>query len=298
MSLEFEAPPGWVGLLTWVETHKRSLILGGILAMLAGTYIYIASWQTSQKEQAAGDALYELQSKKGEVLSADYLSVASDFEGTSAAKRALLMAGRAHFIAGEYDEARDIFHDFQIEDPSSSFLPIALFGEAAAHDANGDLSEAKVAYQAVLNRFPNDPIAPQARLAMASLHESESEFLEAFTLYDALDRQGISASFSSRARARKEKLLDKYPDLRLEIEAFSNEESTKDATSKIDLIEENDDSEIEDSSIENSENDNSKDDESQNEDHEIGNHDSEDSEIDDSGDSEIEDSQNEDSENE
>ncbi len=228
MSTESEESSGLIEFLTWVETHKQKLIVGGIGAIVVGGAVYVSQWKADQSEQSAGTALYDVQVKEGETEEADkpspdeYLSVEKGHPGTSAAERALLLAARGHFMAEDYDQAQAAFERFQTQYGSSPFVSTALYGVAASLDAAGKLNEAKSGYQAVLSRFPNTPVAAQAKLATASIHESADEPAEALALYDELNRPGVPASFSSRALTRREKLLDKNPELRPEPEAITS----------------------------------------------------------------------------
>lgn len=228
MSTESEESSGLIEFLAWVETHKQKLIVGGIGAIVVGGAVYVSQWKADHSEQSAGTALFDVQVKEGETEDADkpspdeYLSVEKAHPGTSAAERALLLAARGHFMAGDYDQAKTTFERFQAEYASSPYVATALYGVAASLDAAGKLNEAKSGYQAVLSRFPNTPVAAQAKLATANIHESEGEVAEALALYDELNRPGVPASYSSRALTRREKLLDKNPELRPEPEAVTS----------------------------------------------------------------------------
>lgn len=224
MSTESEETSGLMEFLAWLEIHKQKLLAGGIGAIVVGGAFYVTQWQADQTEQAAGTALYEVQAKEGEADDADkpkaedYLSIASDNAGTGAAERALLIAARTQFVAGEYDEARATFERFQTEHESSEFVSTALYGVAASQDAAGNLADAKSGYQAVINRFPNAPVGAQAKMAMASIHESSDEAAEALALYDSLNSPSVPTSYSTRALARREQIFEKHPELRPEPE--------------------------------------------------------------------------------
>ncbi len=228
MSTESEESSGLIEFLTWIETHKQKLVVGGIGAIVIGSAVYVSQWKADQSEQVAGTALYDVLSKEGETEEAnkpspdEYLAVETAHAGTSAAERALLLAARGHFMAGDYDKAKSAFERFQTQYADSDFVSTALYGVAASDDAAGNLNEAKSGYQAVLSRFPNTPVAAQAKLATASIHESAGEAAEAIALYDELTRPGVPASYSSRALSRREKLFEKHPELRPEPEAVSS----------------------------------------------------------------------------
>ncbi len=222
MSTESEESPGLIEFLAWLETHKQKLVVGGVGVLLVGSAVYVSQWKADQDEQAGGAALYEVQAKEGQGEDAEapsveeYLAVANEHPGTTAAERALLLAARSAFLAGDYSDARSKFSEFQNQYGDSAFLSTATFGIAASDDAAGNLAEAKSGYSAVQSRFPNTPVASQAALALAILHESEGELKEALALYEALDRPGVAPSYSSRAISRRTKIYDKNPELRPE----------------------------------------------------------------------------------
>ncbi len=121
MSTESEESSGLIEFLAWVETHKQKLVVGGVGAIIVGGAVYVSQWKADQNEQAAGGALYEVQVKESETEDADkpspadYLAVETGHAGTSAAERALLLAARGHFVAGDYEDARAAFDRFQSE---------------------------------------------------------------------------------------------------------------------------------------------------------------------------------------
>lgn len=216
MSPNSEKSPGWIEFLAWLEVHKQKLLLGGAGILLISAVLYVAKWGADQKEQAGGAALYELQAKQSQgndVKAEKFLELSKTYAGTTAAGRALLLAARAHFVNGQFDQAQDLFEQFQALDDSSGFLDTALYGIAACYDAAGKLEEAKSAYQAVAESFPNTPIAAQAKLAIAGIYEAQSKMEEALDLYKELDRPGVPSSYTARASERLGKILKKHPEL-------------------------------------------------------------------------------------
>lgn len=216
MSPNSEESPGWIEFLAWLEVHKQKLLLGGAGILLISAVLYVAKWGADQKEQAGGAALYELQAKQSQeddVKAEEFLALSETYAGTTAAGRALLLAARAHFVNGQFDQAQDLFEQFQTLDDSNGFLDTALYGIAACYDATGKLEEAKSAYQSVAESFPNTPIAAQAKLAIAGIYEDQSKMEEALDLYKELDRPGVPSSYTARASERRDKILKEHPEL-------------------------------------------------------------------------------------
>ena len=216
MSLNSEESPGWIEFLAWLEVHKQKLLLGGVGILLIGATLYVTKWRADQKEQVAGAALYELQIKQSQAddfKAEEFLELSETYAGTTAGGRALLLAARAHFVNGQFDQARKQFEQFRKLYDSSGFLDNALYGIAACYDAAGKLEEAKNAYQIVVERFANTPIASQAKLAIAGIYEVQSRPEEALALYKELDRPGVSPSYTARASERRGKILKEHPEL-------------------------------------------------------------------------------------
>ncbi len=219
MSAKSEESAGWIEFLTWLEIHKQKLLLGGVGILLAGAALYVAKWTSDQKEQAGSMALYKLQSKsrlsggEKEPSAKDFLKISEAYMGTRAGERVLLLAARAYFVAGRFDQAREQFERFQTLYDSSAFLSTALYGVAASWDAAGKLDEAKNVYQVVLKRFANTPLAAQAKLAIAGIYEAQNKPKEALALYEELNRPGIPPSYSGRAAFQRQNILKEHPEL-------------------------------------------------------------------------------------
>ena len=216
MSPNSEESPGWIEFLTWLEVHKQKLLFGGVGILLIGAALYVAKWSAVQKEQVAGAALYELQTKrsqKDDLKAEDFLALSETYAGTTAAGRSLLLAARAHFVNGGFDPARKQFEQFCKLYDSSGFLDTALYGIAACYDAAGNLEEARSAYQTVVERFANTPIASQSKLAIAGIYEAQNKLEEALILYEELDRPGVPSSYAARASERRGKILKAHPEL-------------------------------------------------------------------------------------
>lgn len=239
MSLNSEESSGWIEFLAWLEVHKQKLLLGGVGILLIGATLYVTKWRANQKEQAGGAALYELQTKQSQeedkVEAEEFLTLSEAYAGTTAGGRALLLAARAHFVNGQFDQARKQFEQFRKLYDSSGFLDNALYGVAACYDAAGKLEEAKNAYQTVVERFANTPIAAQAKLAIARIYEAQNNLEEALALYEELGRPGVSPSYTARASERRGKILKEHPELQPKPEVPMEAESLDSAELPDDL---------------------------------------------------------------
>src|ERR1041385_5724644 len=78
-------------LLAWLEANKKGLGVGFIAAVVLGFGIAVYRYNVDQKELAASDALLKLKAALGnseltnQASPSEYLKVAQDYPGTSAA---------------------------------------------------------------------------------------------------------------------------------------------------------------------------------------------------------------------
>ncbi|MEW6307352.1 MAG: tetratricopeptide repeat protein, partial [Verrucomicrobiota bacterium] len=172
MSSESTESARSIELLTWLETHKKHLVVTG-LAIVAAAFAHTA-WKhfDLQKEQEASEALLKLDrgplagGKEAEPKAADYLKVATDYAGTSAAQRAQLLAAGALVEEGKYDEARAKFDEFAAQYPNGPLTPVAALGSAGCLDVKGETDKAMAAYKQVITAYANHSVAGQARIAL------------------------------------------------------------------------------------------------------------------------------------
>jgi predicted negative regulator of RcsB-dependent stress response len=208
-----------VEFLAWLEVNKwRLVVVATAVAVLGGgTAIYRSYRQ--ERETQASTALFKAQREAarpspGQPASAEpFLRVATNFSGTEAASRALLLAAQALFEGGKYAEASQQFEAYLRESGASAFAPSAAFGLAACLDAQGKTNEAVAAYQGVLTRYPGSGTANQAKLALAGLFEAQKEFAEAVKLYSELSTPAQPSAWGIEAGMRREELLRLHPEL-------------------------------------------------------------------------------------
>jgi tetratricopeptide (TPR) repeat protein len=201
--------------LAWVEVNKKRLVIGAIAAVVIGLGVYVYRHQAAQKELAASEALLALRAPMGAATNApapapaDFLKVASQYSGTDASKRALVLAAGTLFTEGKYAEAKAQFEKILTADDSGPFAPAAALPKAAATEAMGQQNEAIAAYQNVIAKYPNDGVATEAKLMLARIYESKNQFDQAAKLYQEVAEQKPASVWSDDARTRRQQVLAK-----------------------------------------------------------------------------------------
>jgi predicted negative regulator of RcsB-dependent stress response len=206
-------------VLAWIESNKKSLLVGFVAAVVIGFGIAIYRYNADQRELAASDALLKLKTTLSSSDTAnppdaaDYLKVAQQYPGTSAAERALLLAGSTLFTQGKYAEAQAEFSKFQRDRPQGPFAATAAYGIAASLEAQGKQDEALAPYQNLSVRYPNSSVLDDAKLAIARIYEAKNQPKQALQMYDELTKPGALSTTGSEAMLRKDDLLTRHPEL-------------------------------------------------------------------------------------
>jgi predicted negative regulator of RcsB-dependent stress response len=205
--------------LAWIEANLKPLIIAFIAIVIVGFSIAAYRWQNERTERAASDALLRLksparsaESESGPDASA-YLKVAEEYRGTSAARRALLLAASAMFAQNNYADAQAQFEKFSREHSQSSLAPIAAYGAAASMEAQSRADEALAAYQNLSVRYPNSPLSNDAKLSMARIHEIKGQPEQALRIYNELIKPIGQREAGNEAMQRREYLLVRNPEL-------------------------------------------------------------------------------------
>src|SRR6266542_3285227 len=208
-----------IDFLAWVEVNKKKLVLGtaAVAVVIAGYSIY--QWRRNQAEAEASAALLKVDRPATTTESAPepnpqaFLQVVAAHPGTSAAGRALLLAGDALYRENKFTEAQTQFEIFLRDFAANPLGPTAALGVAACLDAQNKTNEALKAYQDVLTRFAGAAVIPQAKLALARLYEASNEPAQALKIYDELTRPNVQSVWNSEAVMWREQLLSKHPEL-------------------------------------------------------------------------------------
>ena len=207
-------------LLSWLEKNKKRVSLIGGAVLVGGGLIGGIIYYQSQREARASEALSDVRqpSNPNTPVPADTvqacLKVAKDFEGTSAAGRALLDAASILFTQGNYTDSEARYKQFLSGYPDSPFLPQGMLGLAYALDAQGRTADATAKYEELRRRFPNDSVIDETKLALARLYGVKQNPAEAYKLYNEIvSAGGQQSGIASEAGMRVADLMEKYPDL-------------------------------------------------------------------------------------
>ena len=211
-----------VGLLAWLEVHKKRLIIAAGVALVAILVTLILIQRQAQRELNASAALSDVRlpfsvSAALPAGTADSLSkVAAEHKGSQAAARALLLSGGVAFAeaksAGDYASAQKRFEQLILDYPDSPWTAQANLGVAASLAAQGKTPEATAKYEEVTRRFASSPIIDEARLALARLYEAQKPE-EAFKLYEELIKGNPNSVLTMEANMRQDSLIKARPEL-------------------------------------------------------------------------------------
>lgn len=211
-----------VGLLAWLEVHKKRLIIAAGVALVAIFVTLILIQRQAQRELNASAALSDVRlpfsvSAALPAGTADALSkVAAEHKGSQAAARALLLSGGVAFAeaksAGDYASAQKRFEQLILDYPDSQWIAQANLGVAASLAAQGKAPEATTKYEEITRRFATSPIIDEARLALARLYEAQKPE-EAFKLYEELIKGNPNSVLTMEANMRQDSLIKARPEL-------------------------------------------------------------------------------------
>jgi tetratricopeptide (TPR) repeat protein len=219
MTSDSEQLPIGEQLWVWFELNKTRVIGGAAAVAVVALVVGFLVWRSDEKANAAGEALSSvmLQSvttQGGQPATADvFLKVAGQYPDSSAAERAILLAGGDYFVTGKYDNAKTTFERFTREHRGSPYMGQALLGIAACLDAQGKTNEAVIAYKELVDRRPGETIIPQAKFALARLYEAQGLPEKARPLFEDVWRDNQYSSLGSEAGMRLEELKIKFPSL-------------------------------------------------------------------------------------
>ena len=205
-------------LLTWFEKNKRQLVTATLAVVVIGAIVGIYFWHQNQTQTDASEALSKItsaaytggaQAGTTEAL----LKMATDYSGTEASKRAVLMVAGNYFTEGKYKEAQGQFEKFLRDYRDSAFAGQALLGVAASKDAQGMAPEATAAYKDIVDHHSADSVAPSARFALGRLYEKQGKPELARDLYQAVAQTDPNGALGAEASMRMAELIAKNPSL-------------------------------------------------------------------------------------
>jgi|ERR1051326_849278 TolA-binding protein len=209
--------PAWDRLQIWLGQNRTQALAGATIVLAVGLIVGFYIWYKGEKEASASEALTSVSLPTGQGPRADaadgYLKVAATYPKSSAAARAVLLAGGILFTEGKYDQAKAQFDKFLRDYREPTFMGEALLGVAACLDAQNKTDEAIRAYKDLTEHHSNDPAVPQAKFALARLYEAQGKPELARSLFEEVARGDSQGSIGSEAGMRLEELKMKHPEL-------------------------------------------------------------------------------------
>jgi tetratricopeptide (TPR) repeat protein len=196
-------------LIAWANENRRRLIVAGGIVVVVGLIIAIYFWHSNYQSDSANAALDRVQGNDP----AQFMEVANVYPDTTAAARALLIAGQLQFEAGKYDQAQATFQRFLAEHHDYPLASQAAVGVAASLEAQGKKAEAVARYEEI-SRRPPDSSTLQAQAALARLYASLGKNEQALRQYVALIQQGSDNTWIGEAKLEAQNLLTQHPELR------------------------------------------------------------------------------------
>ncbi|MFV1987283.1 MAG: tetratricopeptide repeat protein [Gemmatimonadota bacterium] len=174
----------------WVQKNLRSVLLGFAgLALIVLGVLYYVNFQTSVREQAAGElARLRLTAATPDALIVDIEAFVARFDGTTAADEGRVMLARLYMDTAQPAEAIRVLGGVaEAPDRPLGFAARSLL--AAAQEANGDADAALVTWEALGRdaRFPFQ--RRKAKAAAARIHAAAGRTAEAAAIYAAIARE-------------------------------------------------------------------------------------------------------------
>ncbi len=206
-------------LWAWFEKNRKQVLTGITAAAVLTLIIWFFLWRAEEKQIAASQALARIVTAQmtnpgaAQNQAEALLKIATDYPGSSAAERAVLLAAGNLFTQAKYEDAQKQFGRFVREFGNSRLLGQAKLGIAACLDAQGKTNEAIAAYKDLAERHPNEIVVPQAKFALARLYEAQKQPEQAKRLFEEVARGDAYGSIGSEAGMRLEEIKLKYPNL-------------------------------------------------------------------------------------
>ncbi len=197
------------GLVAWAKENQKRLTIGGAIVVVIGLIVGIYFWHNNYQADSANAALDRITGNDP----AQYMEMANLYPDTTAAARALLIAGQLQFEAGKYDVAQGTFQRFLAEHHDYPLASQAAVGIAACLEAQGKTAEAAAKYEEI-SRRPPDSTTIQAQAALARLYTAQGKYEPALRQYAALLQNGGNDSWINEAKVEVQDLLTKHPELR------------------------------------------------------------------------------------
>ena len=204
--------------VAWADAHRKELLIGLGVLVLAGVVAGLYIWHKAATETAANAAYCALKlpapgEPATEAEASQFGQVADNYPETSAGARAMLEAGSMFFEAGDYERARVMFERLLGEHPDFPMADQAAIGVATCLEAQGKTAEAVAHYKDILQHAPG-PTFAQARSSLGRIYTQENKPEDAVQQYIELLQMRQNDSWTMEAQAQLQGLLEKYPEIR------------------------------------------------------------------------------------
>ena len=175
---------------------KIAIVLGAIIVIVAGAYVYRHYMDGKEKEaqkaiasaQAAFAQQQYEQALKGEGNSKGFLKIIDEFSGTETANLAKLYAGLSYAKTDKVDEAIKMLEDFSTQD-DDMISPAAIAALGNLYVQKGDNEKGLKTLLKAAEEADNDAVSPVFLLQAGEIYESQGQNDKAVELYNKIKKQ-------------------------------------------------------------------------------------------------------------
>lgn len=132
--------------------------------------------------------------------------VSTRYPRSAAGAEATLRLGNLYYTLEKYDEARKVYQDYLIKNPSGRIAFAAGIGVGDTYLAQRKYDKAVEIYSGLMNRFPLEPLLPEVYLNLAITHLNMKRTQEAVRLYEKVVEGYPGTGWGQRAQAQLRKL--------------------------------------------------------------------------------------------
>jgi TolA-binding protein len=131
-----------------------------------------------------------------------YLKVATDYPGTQAGGRALVLGSTMMFESGKLPEAQAQYQSYLDTYHDGAFAAPAALGIAVCLEAQGKTDAAANAYQHVINGYAGSYAVSSAKFALGKIDEQQGKLVEAENYFQQVARDNPNTAMGSEAAYR------------------------------------------------------------------------------------------------
>lgn len=180
----------------FIEQNSKmlTLVLGGIIAVVAIYFAYTRFYIAPQQEEAVSEMFYAENyfekdsfnlALNGDGNQRGFLYIIDEYGGTKAANLAHYYAGFSYLHLGDYQKAIDHLESFDGKEPMLTALALGGLGDAYAE--LGNKSKA-ISYYEDAAADPNEYTTPMFLFKAALMHEANGDYKAALELYEQINK--------------------------------------------------------------------------------------------------------------